>query len=98
MKGRIALAGLDESRLELGTYLDIVWVILTEIPHETIEKLVESVQKAEALIDPVGTRKTWGQTEEQLDMAARGEQRAAVRPPTETESGPIHRAGPPPGR
>jgi hypothetical protein len=76
-----------------------VWVLLTEVPHETLEQLTESLQKAEALIDPVGTRKTWGQTEEQLDMSRRAEQRAAGgRPPTENESGPLHRAGPPPGR
>lgn len=68
-----------------------MWVILTEVPHETIEKLTESLQKAEALIDPVGTRKTWGQTEEHLEMSRRAEQRVA--PPRPDEIDPRLRGG-----
>lgn len=49
---------------------DVIYVILTEIPHEVLAKLRDGLTTAEAVIDPVRARETWGITPEHQAMSA----------------------------
>jgi hypothetical protein len=47
-----------------------MYVILTELPHETLVKLRDGMTTAEALIDPVRARETWGILPEHQAMSS----------------------------
>ena len=60
---------INESRLPVGDWMDAMYAIVTEIPHERLEKLRDSMTTVEAQIDPKRARETWGLTEDHLAMS-----------------------------
>lgn len=57
-------------RTPIADVCDVIYVILTEIPHETLVRLRDGLTTAEALIDPVRARETWGLLPEHQAMSA----------------------------
>lgn len=49
---------------------DVLYVILTEIPHEVLSRLRNGIITAEAIADPVRARETWGLLPEHQAMTA----------------------------
>lgn len=68
VRGRLVLAGID-LRTCVGDWCDAVYAILTEVPHETLTRLRDRMTTAEALIDPVKARETWGLDPDHVAMA-----------------------------
>lgn len=57
VRGKLAIAGLD-LRTPLATWLDAVYAIVADAPHEVLEKLWPKLTSAAARVKP--DRETWG--------------------------------------
>lgn len=58
VRGRLALAGLDDSRVPAATYCDAIYAIVADAPHDTLKDLFKqlAIQGAAAAPD----RESWG--------------------------------------
>lgn len=56
--GKLALAGVDPSRVPLATYLDVLYAIVMEAPHTALEKTYDQIVIQAARMNP--DRETWG--------------------------------------
>lgn len=54
--------------MDAGDWIDAMYAIVVEIPHEQLGRLRDSLTKAEAVIDPEAARATWGLTEDHRAM------------------------------
>jgi hypothetical protein len=97
IRGKLIQYGAD-LRTPLADALDLIYVILTEIPHEVLTCLRDGLTTAEAMIDPEGARATWGLLPDHQDMSrglVGGEvpaQGAAVPEGAVTRNPSLHRA------
>jgi hypothetical protein len=57
-------------RTPIADACDVIYVILTEIPHDTLVALRNGLTTAEAIVDPVRARETWGLLPEHQAMSA----------------------------
>lgn len=55
----------------LAAWMDAVFVILLDTPVEQIKKLEEQLAVADAQVDPIAARETWGATPEQQGLGGR---------------------------
>jgi hypothetical protein len=69
IRGKLRIAGVD-LRTPIADTLDVLYVILTEIPHEVLTKLRDGLVTAEAIADPQRARETWGLTADHQAMSA----------------------------
>ena len=69
IRGKLITYGID-LRTCIGDACDVIYVILTELPHEVLVKLRDGLTTAEAALDPVRARETWGLLPEHQAMAA----------------------------
>lgn len=69
IRGKLTMSGVDLRTCIADAY-DVIYVILTEIPSETLTKLRNGLTTAEALIDPERARETWGLEPDHLAMSA----------------------------
>lgn len=67
IQGRLALAGVD-LRTPLATWLDAVWAVYVDAPHELLEKLTKERVVRAAQLRP--DRETWGKLPEQRALGA----------------------------
>lgn len=59
MRGRLALAGMTEdSRVPVSRYLDALYAIVADAPHDVLKELAKNLTIAGARIAP--DRDTWG--------------------------------------
>lgn len=58
MRGKLALAGFNDSRADAGSWLDAVYAIVADAPHEVIKEMYKQITLAGARIAP--DRDTWG--------------------------------------
>lgn len=70
IRGKLALAGVDLST-DLATWLDSVYAVWIEAPHEALEKASSHMIKATARLRPEEARETWGMRPEHQAMAGR---------------------------
>ena len=66
VRGRLALAGID-SRVPLATWLDAIYAIVADAPHELLDKLNGHFVIASARARP--DRESWGATPEQVALS-----------------------------
>jgi hypothetical protein len=52
-------------------WLDAVWAVYADAPHETLKKLHEEMVKKSAMLRPEEARETWGVAPEHVAMAGR---------------------------
>lgn len=69
MRGQITLAGLDESRVSGGRWLDMVYAIVMQAPHEILEKMQSQITIQTARLRP--DRETWGLLPDQVALGAK---------------------------
>ena len=55
----------------LSDWMDAVFVILLDTPVDRIQKLEEQLAVADAQVDPIAARETWGATPEQQGLGGR---------------------------
>lgn len=70
VRGKLALAGIDLSA-DLGTWLDAVYAVWIDAPHELLEKANAQMVRTQARIRPEEARETWGMRPEHRAMAGR---------------------------
>lgn len=102
IRGKLITYGVD-LRTCISDACDVIYVILTELPHETLVKLRDGMTTAEALIDPVRARETWGMLPDHQAMSGGLEapaptQGAQVPPGVVTRNPSLHPSGGQPGR
>lgn len=66
--GKLGLAGLDLST-PLHVWLDAVYAVWADAPHELLTEAMKRLSIQEAKIDPVRARATWGTRPEHLAMS-----------------------------
>jgi hypothetical protein len=94
VRGKLALAGID-LRVPADTWLDAVYAIVVEAPHEVLEKVHGQFIVASARIAP--DRDSWGALPEHVALTNKltGLDRpGAPRPARRATAPPGHRAGP----
>lgn len=69
MRGKLTLAGVDESRVSAARWLDAVYAILMTAPAESLEKMQDQLTLKTNVVRP--DRATWGLTPEQIEMQSR---------------------------
>lgn len=70
VRGKLALAGINLSA-DLGTWLDAVYAVWIDAPHELLEKANAQMVRTQARIRPEEARETWGLRPEHRAMAGR---------------------------
>lgn len=70
VRGKLALAGIDLS-VDLGTWLDAVYAVWIDAPHELLEKASAQMVRTQARIRPEDARETWGVLPEHKAHAGR---------------------------
>jgi len=65
VSGKMALAGVD-SRAPAAVYLDALYAIVVEAPHEGLEKLHDQITLKTHQLRP--DRETWGLLPDQVEM------------------------------
>lgn len=58
VRGRLALAGLDDSRVHASTYCDAIYAIVADAPHDVLDELLKQLTVSGAAAAP--DRDTWG--------------------------------------
>ena len=67
LQGRLALAGVD-LHTPVATWLDAVWALYVDAPHQLLEKLAKDRVVRAAHLRP--DRETWGKLPEQRALGA----------------------------
>lgn len=67
IQGRLALAGVD-LRTPVATWLDAVWAVYVDAPHELLGKMTKERVVRAAQLRP--DRETWGKLPEQRALGA----------------------------
>lgn len=96
--GKLGLAGLDLST-PLHVWLDAVYTIWVDAPHELLQKVMKQLITQEARIDPERARETWGlRPEHQATSRGLGQQGGVGDAGTAPPRLPSGVGGRPPGR
>jgi hypothetical protein len=70
VRGKLALAGVDLST-DLGIWLDAVYAVWIDAPHELLEKAQATMVRQIARLRPEEARETWGLRPEHQAMAGK---------------------------
>ena len=69
MRGRLALAGVVDSRVSPARWLDMAYAIFTEAPHQVLEELNKRIVMETSRLRP--DRETWGLLPEQVALSSK---------------------------